>query len=183
MSNLQNYGQTKSKVSSMINTMLSVFIVLLVIVIVLLLFVITPMTVSGSSMSPTYTNNDKVVVLKVGYSLEKGDIVVFKRPDSDEPPIKRIVATSGDVVKFDTQLMTFTINGKVLDDYAQTTGYADGYFDSSQTDFLKALISTGITVADDEVFVLGDNRNNSYDSHIYGCIKTDWIVGKVILQY
>lgn len=180
---MQNYGQTKSKVSTIINTLLSIIIVLLVIIIALLLFVITPMTVSGSSMSPTYANNDKVVVLKVGYQLQKGDIVVFKRPDSDEPPIKRIVATSGDVVKFDTQLMTFTINGEVLDDYAQNTGYALGYFDSTDTQLLRTLTSTGITVADDEVFVLGDNRNNSYDSHVYGCIKIDWIVGKVILQY
>ena len=54
---------------------------------------------------------------------------------------------------------------------------------SGDKEVYAALTTTGITVGEDQLFVLGDNRNDSLDSHIYGCIEQDWIVGKVILNY
>lgn len=47
----------------------------------------------------------------------------------------------------------------------------------------EALCSDGITVGENEYFVLGDNRAISKDSHEYGCIQADWLTGKVVLQY
>ena len=92
----------KSKFARAFDITLSVIIALLVVLIVVLLFVATPMTVSGDSMYPSLHDGDKVVVLKVGASIERGDIVVFERPGGSEPPVKRVIGMPGDVIRFDS---------------------------------------------------------------------------------
>ena len=178
---LDNGNEKKSRRLNLINVALSVIIVLLVLVIITLLFFVTPMSVSGRSMYPTYDTGDKVLLAKVGFSLDRGDVIVFKIPGNDSPPIKRIVGLPGDVIYFDIDKMDYTVNGKPIDDYAEKTGYDSNYFMSG--DVSAALTTTGIPVGENQLFVLGDNRNDSLDSHIYGCIEQDWIVGKVILNY
>lgn len=180
---LDNGNKKKSRRLNLINVALSVIIVLLVLVIITLLFFVTPMSVSGRSMYPTYDTGDKVLLAKVGYSLDRGDVIVFRIPDNDSPPIKRIVGLPGDVIYFDIDKMDYTVNGKPIDDYAEKTGYDSNYFMSGDKEVYAALTTTGITVGENQLFVLGDNRNDSLDSHIYGCIEQDWIVGKVILNY
>lgn len=174
--------RTRGKMSTAVNITLSVIIVILIMVIATLLFVLTPMTVSGDSMNPSFNDGNRVLVLKLGYTLQKGDVVVFSRPGSNKPPIKRIIGMPGDVITFDTLIMNYRINGEELTDYVEVT-YSPNYFSPTEHDVFVALTTTGITVGEDEYFVLGDNRNNSQDSHVYGCIKQDWIKGKVILQY
>ena len=92
----------KSKFARAFDITLSVIIALLVVLIVVLLFVATPMTVSGDSMYPSLRDGDKVVVLKVGASIERGDIVVFERPGGNDPPVKRVIGMPGDVIRFDS---------------------------------------------------------------------------------
>ena len=48
---------------------------------------------------------------------------------------------------------------------------------------LAAQLKEGLVIQDGELFVLGDNRNNSYDSHSYGAIQSEWLVGKVVNVY
>lgn len=169
--------------SDIINIILSAIIVLLVLIIVVLVFFLTPMSVSGQSMHPSYESGDRILVSKVGYSVNRGDVVVFKIPGNDSPPIKRVIGLPGDVVYFDIETMDYTVNGEKVDDFATSTGYNSNYFSSSNHDVYIALTTTGITVGENQLFVLGDNRNISNDSHIYGCIERDWLVGKVILHY
>ena len=179
----ENELKKKNRRADIINILLSAIIVLLVVVIVTLLFFLTPMTVSGQSMYPTYDEGDRILLSKVGYTLERGDIVVFKIPDNDNPPIKRIIGMPGDVIFFDLGTMDYTVNGEKLDDFASETGYSAEYFYNADRAVIDALTTTGRTVGENELFVLGDNRNVSKDSHVYGCIDMDWIVGKVILNY
>lgn len=176
-------SQLRPRRADILNILLSVVIVLLVLIIVTLIFFVTPMTVSGRSMYPTYSSGDRILLSKIGYSVNRGDIVVFKIPGNDAPPIKRVIAMPGDVVYFDISIMDYTVNGEPVDDYATTTGYSSNYFASSEHDVYIALTTTGITVGENQLFVLGDNRNISRDSHVYGCIQADWLVGKVILHY
>ena len=173
----------KSKFARAFDITLSVIIALLVVLIVVLLFVATPMTVSGESMYPSLHDGDKVVVLKVGASIERGDIVVFERPGGSEPPVKRVIGMPGDVIRFDSAQRAYFVNGERLDDFALDGGYPADYLALSAPEVRAALTGEGITVGEDEYFVLGDNRAISKDSHEYGCIKKDWITGKVILQY
>lgn len=173
----------KKRRADIINVFLSIVIVLLVAVIVTLIFFITPMTVSGQSMYPTYDSGDRILLSKVGYSLNRDDIIVFKIPGNDKPPVKRVIGLPGDVIHFDIDTMDYTVNGKPLDDYATTYGYSVNYFMQSEPAVYVELTTTGITVGENQLFVLGDNRNDSNDSHVYGCIDRDWVVGKVILHY
>lgn len=174
----------RSRRVNVVNVVLSAVIVVLLLVIVTLVFFITPMQVSGQSMYPTFHDGDKVLLAKVGYTIGRGDVVVFRIPGSDAPPIKRVIGLPGDVIFFDITLMDFTVNGEPFDTYAKDGGYADSYFDTSEFEVFDALTTyPGITVGENQLFVLGDNRNISKDSHVYGCIERDWITGKVILSY
>ncbi len=175
--------KTKSKPGKAFDITLSVIIVLLVALIVVLLFVATPMTVSGGSMIPTLHDGDKVVVLRVGETISRGDIIVFERPGGTDPPVKRVVGMPGDRIEYDLAERTWYINGEAYLDFAPEGGYPSTYFKDSYAQVVAALTSGGIVVGEDEYFVLGDNRAISKDSHDYGCIKSDWITGKVILQY
>ena len=71
------------------------------------------------------------------------------------------------------------------EDYTKELSYNSNYFSSTSQnlDVHTLLITTGITVGEDELFVLGDNRNNSKDSHCYGCIKKDMLIGKYVFKY
>ncbi|MEG1608253.1 MAG: signal peptidase I [Clostridia bacterium] len=185
--NKHNQSQTKKeKMLTIVNRLLIAIIILLLTAIILFVFVITPMKVSGNSMQNTLQNNDKIVILKVGNKLQRGDIVVFKKPSEKQPPIKRIIAVGGEVVKFDVTSNHWTINGVQLEEtyaFFDNNGcYALDYFALTNLEVKTQLLGEGLKVGDDELFVLGDNRNISYDSHIYGCIKTDWIKGKLLNQ-
>lgn len=179
----QRDTQPSRRRADILNILLSVVIVLLVLIIVTLIFFVTPMSVSGQSMYPTYDSGDRILLSKIGYSVNRGDVVVFRIPGNDSPPIKRVIGLPGDVVYFDIGIMDYTVNGKPIDDFATSTGYKANYFSVSEHDVYTALTTTGVTVGENQLFVLGDNRNISNDSHVYGCIEKDWLVGKVILNY
>ena len=117
----------KSKFARAFDITLSVIIALLVVLIVVLLFVATPMTVSGESMYPSLRDGDKVVVLKIGASIERGDIVVFERPGGSDPPVKRVIGMPGDVIRFDSAQRAYFVNGERLDDFAPEDGYPADY--------------------------------------------------------
>ena len=88
--------------------------------------------------------------------------------------IKRVIGLPGDTIEIrdvsGVQAMLYR-NGEVVNDYVMTlAGYGFGGVHPGTW-----------TVGDGELFVLGDNRNNSYDSEDYGCIKAEWLMGKVLL--
>ena len=88
--------------------------------------------------------------------------------------IKRVIGLPGDTIEIravsGAQAMLYR-NGEVVNDFVMNTrGFTIGG------------VTPGTwTVGEGELFVLGDNRNNSYDSEDYGCIKQDWLMGKVLL--
>lgn len=116
-------------------------------------FIFTLVQVSGPSMENTMFTGDRLVVTKLGYEPKQGDIVVLV-PDQhpDEPYIKRVIATEGQTVDIDYR------NGIV---------YVDG--NVYEEDYIKAPTTAGydvkfpITVPEDCVFVMGDNRPASHD--------------------
>ena len=154
-------------------------------------FAVEPRYIPSLSMYPTFDVGDQLFVEKVsnkwfGRAVQRGDVVVFSPPQAlldiltkeygdsaeikpKEALIKRVVATEGDraQVKRDGKLY---INGKIQDDSftkEDTANYKYG----------------PITVPKDNVLVLGDNRNESLDGHIWGCLPTDNIIGRAICVY
>ena len=127
--------------------------------------------VDGSSMLPTLEDGELVVVNRLAYvfgaQAKRGDIVVFDSPLApEEDLIKRVIGLSGDEIKIEA--------GQV---YINGTPLEEPYISESPA-------YSGIwQIEDGCVFVLGDNRNDSSDSHSWGPLATKDIVGKAILIY
>lgn len=126
--------------------------------------------VDGFSMRPTLDDGEFVLVSKLSYrfgEFERGDIVVFHFPlNPEEELVKRIIGLPGDQVTVqDNQLY---VNGQLLNEpyIAQAPVYSGSW-----------------TVTEGQLFVLGDNRNNSNDSKDWGLLPQENVVGKAVLIY
>lgn len=126
--------------------------------------------VDGSSMEPTLHSGEFVIVNKLTYKLgqpEIGDVVVFHYPrDPEQEYIKRVIGLPGDQVLISDGKVY--INGQMLEE-----------------DYINSPPAYQATweVPDDSLFVLGDNRNNSADSHSWGPVPLNYVVGKAVLVY
>lgn len=126
--------------------------------------------VDGFSMRPTLENGEYVLVNKIAFrsSLpEYGDIIVFHFPiDPKQDFIKRVIGLPGDEVSVrDSKVI---VNG-----YSLTEPYIAA----------APLYAGSWVVPEGQVFVLGDNRNNSSDSHSWGAVPMENVVGKALVIY
>ncbi len=172
MENFQNKNKLKLKDS--VFDWLSAIIFAVVIVVLLFTFTIRTVSVSGTSMLPTFKNGDTLVMCRLYSKPQCGDIVVLTKPvNGEEPLIKRIIATEGQEINIDFEKGEVYVDGKLLNEpYISqiTTRSADMTF--------PKIVPEGC------VFVLGDNRNNSLDSrwsHV-GMIDERYIAGKIIYR-
>ena len=128
--------------------------------------------VLGSSMYATLYNNDLLVASKISYKLhqpQRGDIIIFKPPDPDVRDfIKRVIAVPGDRLRIDHG--TVYINGEVLEEpYLPEKWTYNNSWPATGQDYV---------VPPDHYFVMGDNRNHSSDSRVFGAIDASSILGK-----
>ena len=126
--------------------------------------------VDGFSMVPTLQDGEYILVSKLSYKTgtpARGDIIVFSLPtDQRQDLIKRVIGLPGETVSI--QNGTVSINGKILTEtyIAQEPQYNGEW-----------------TVPDGQLFVLGDNRNNSKDSHQWRFLPMENVIGKAIIIY
>jgi signal peptidase I len=127
--------------------------------------------VEGSSMVPTFSHGDFLIVNRMAYrwgELERGDVIVFPYPGNPEDDyIKRVIALPGDTFQIENGRVF--VNGILLEE-----PYVSG---PSLRDFPQ------LAVPPQTVFVLGDNRNDSSDSRAWGPLQVDDILGKAVLRY
>jgi signal peptidase I len=126
--------------------------------------------VDGYSMLPTLEDGEFVLVSKVNYQIgdvERGDIIVFHFPmDPEQELIKRVIGLPGDFVS--VQNGAVSVNGRALvEPYIAAPPAYTGEW----------------TVPQGHLFVLGDNRNDSSDSHSWGYLPFEKVVGKAIVIY
>lgn len=122
------------------------------------------------SMQPTFYEGDVLLVNKLAYKVGKmhtGDVVIFHNPnDLAEDYIKRLIGKPGDTVRVAGGVVY--VNDVALDEpYIKEKPYYSGEWQ----------------VPLDEVFVLGDNRNMSSDSHSWGFVPLNDLVGKALVTY
>ena len=126
--------------------------------------------VDGASMEPTLQSGEFVIVNKLAYLFGEpttGDVIVFHFPrDPGQEYIKRIIGLPGDRVEIKNGEVY--VNDQVLDeDYIAASPVYE--------DILEVPV--------DSLFVLGDNRNNSSDSHNWGPVPLDYVIGKATFVY
>jgi signal peptidase I len=126
--------------------------------------------VDGQSMLPTLNTGEFVIVNKLAYKVgnpKYGDIIVFHFPrDPEQEYIKRVIGLPGDQIVISQKQVQ--VNGTVLEEPYITD---------------PPLYEADWTVPDNSLFVLGDNRNNSSDSHNWGPVPMDYVVGKALFIY
>lgn len=165
-------AQSKRKRSGFLRIVVDIFetLVLSVVLFVGVNIISARIRVDGDSMVPTLISGEYVVVNRLSYRLgnpHRGDIIVFHFPRNPaEEYIKRIIGLPGDVIE--VMDGSVYINGQPLD---------ERYLD------VKVNYTGKWEVPQGQLFVLGDNRNNSSDSHDWGTVPMDYVVGKAVMVY
>ncbi|MBE9177981.1 signal peptidase I [Oculatella sp. LEGE 06141] len=150
----------------------------LTLAIVIRLFIAEPRYIPSDSMMPTLEIGDRLVVEKLSYrfrSPQAGDIIVFDPParlqefgyTTDQAFIKRIIGQPG-----------------------QTVEVRDGTVYVNQQPLIEPYIAAPpayelnlVTVPEGQFFVMGDNRNNSNDSHVWGFLPAENIIGRAVFRF
>ena len=144
-------------------------------------FVVEPMRVPSASMAPTLQPGDRVLTNKFVYDFAnpaKGDLVVFESVDErkDEEIVKRVVGLPGDEISVQQGVLLVN-DEQPYEPYLATQ-------EESPAHETPGVSSFGPTVVPrDHVFVMGDNRTNSYDSRFFGPVPEENLVGEVSTRF
>lgn len=155
---------------------LEIFVYSAIAVVLIFTFGFRLTNVMGPSMEDTLIQDEKLLISNLFYEPEQGDIVVFHELGYyNEPIVKRVIATEGQVVDIDFSTWTVTVDGvPVEEDYRKLTS-------GSQ---LTSDYTYPMTVPENCLFVMGDNRNHSADSRsaLIGFVDCRQILGRVICR-
>jgi signal peptidase I len=141
-------------------------------------FFVQAFWIPSPSMAPTLEVGDRVLVNKLAYrthEVRRGDLIVFERPPETshgtegeiKDLIKRVIAVGGDTIE--GRNGEVYVNGELIDEPYIVDG-------TPTTDLDREVIPEGM------VFVMGDNRQNSEDSRVFGPIDEDTIVGRAVIK-
>ncbi|WP_297214177.1 MULTISPECIES: signal peptidase I [Thermodesulfovibrio] len=156
-------------------------------------YIIQAFKIPSGSMIPTLLIGDHLLVTKFIYGVKPpftenkilvidkpkiGDIIVFKYPeDPSRDFIKRVIAVGGDTVEIKNKKVF--VNGiELKESYAR---YTDAYMHPSELDPRDNL--GPIKVPEGKLFVMGDNRDHSYDSRFWGFVDLKDVRGKALIIY
>jgi signal peptidase I len=148
-------------------------------------FVFQQFYISGPSMQTTLYDNNRVLVNKLSYKLHgigRGDVVVFDRVTTNggtvnhDDLIKRVIALGGDTLEI--KKCVVYLNGVALEEKYLDAG------DVAQSDLNSLCRVANLkeqTIPDGKIFVMGDNRSESFDSRMFGPIDEDLVVGRAFM--
>ncbi len=136
--------------------------------------------VEGGSMRPTLEGGDTLGGTYFDTKPAPGDIVILHRIDAapyDKPSVKRVIAVGGQTVDIDFSAWILTVDGeRVSEDYRWL---------NPERELLKSEIPLPVTLGENEIFVMGDNRNASADSRQseIGPVDTRCVVGRAVARF
>jgi len=165
----------------------------LILALVIRAFIIQAFKIPSGSMIPTLLIGDHILVNKFLYGTKipftdkkiliirkpvKGDIIVFKYPENPQKDfIKRVIATEGDIIE-EREKIVYLNENMISEPYAVHYDRYLRYGGNDPRDNFGPLI-----VPKDKVFVMGDNRDQSYDSRYWGFVDMKEIRGKALIIY
>lgn len=159
-----------------IKDIVQVIVFALILTFILRTFVVEARQIPSGSMLPTLQVGDRLLVDKIVYRLkgyERFDIIVFSPPPGAQVGevkndlIKRVIAIPGDTIQ--------VIGGKVL---LNGEPLMEAYIENA-----PAYSYGPVTIPEEAVFVMGDNRNNSFDSHAWGFLPIENIKGRAFFRF
>ncbi len=164
-------GSVKKGVLSILYEYVEAFLLAMILLVVLFTFCFRVAGVVGTSMEPTLSNGDRLILKAHFYEPSYGDIVVVNRY-TDEPLIKRVIAVEGDTLRIDAETGAVYRDGVMLNET-----YIKG------VTLLKDMTGE-VTVPQGYVFLMGDNRSVSKDSRNeeIGMIRVEDIIGCAVLR-
>ena len=145
-----------------------------VVIFIIFCFLFRVVQVSGNSMLETLHSGDWLIVSHAGGDFQHGDIVVATSPTYEGGPvIKRVIGVEGDEIFIDFQRGEVLVNGVVLD---------EPYINTPTN--VRYDVEFPVTVPENCVFLMGDNRNGSLDSRstVIGMVDEEYILGRVITR-
>lgn len=156
---------------------LGVVVIAIAVALIVKLFVIQAFSIPSESMVSTLKVNDRVLVNKLSYDahdLNRGDVVVFDRPEGlpagpDDPKdlIKRVIGLPGDTL--------MTRDGSV---YVNDRRLEEPYLPEGTMSYD---IDRPVVVPEGQVFLMGDNRERSSDSRVFGTVDVDTVIGRAFM--
>lgn len=140
-------------------------------------FLVQPFYVKGASMEPNFQDHEYLIIDEISYRFEapqRGEIVVFRPPvDQDQYFIKRVIGLPGETVEITNGKITIYNKayptGRILDESA----YLEAPFSGDMRP---------VTMKEGEYFLMGDNRDASFDSRGFGPVKKEALVGRVWIR-
>ncbi len=192
--NNSSYSENQENIFDFLLEMVKMFALAVVIIVPIKLFLFQPFIVRGISMEPTFSESEYLITNEFGYKytninllgkklfdvnpskeFSRHDVVVFRSPVKEkEFYIKRIIGLSGETIEVKDGAVTIYNDeikeGKILDESAylpegrKTNGFSK------------------VTLAENEYYVMGDNRSHSSDSRSFGPVNKNEFIGKVLLR-
>ncbi len=177
-------SNTKSTFISEVLDFLKSLAILLVIYLVIKTYIAQPFIVRGQSMEENFQDGDYLVVDELSYRFRepnRGEVVVFNTrfissTSRGEFYIKRLIGLPGERVVIDR---TGTVR-IFSDQFPDGLTLEEPYLSPGTDTFVPEVVD--ITLGEDEFFVMGDNRDNSSDSRVWGALPLDYIVGKPFVR-
>ena len=181
----QPSASTNGQGLQLIREWVTVLVVALVIAITVRSLILQQFYISGPSMETTMFQDNRVLVNKLSYRLHdihRGDVVVFDRVTVDgevvqhDDLIKRVIGLSGETISIkDCQIF---IDGKLL-----AEPYLNDYdlAQSSVDDRCRVPMMDETLIPENHLFVMGDNRPQSFDSRMFGSIEQNLVVGRAFV--
>ena len=167
----------KNSVATFIFELIKVVLISVAIVVPVRYFLIQPFLVKGASMEPNFHDKEYLIINEIGYRIDppqRGDVVVIRYPkDPKQYFLKRVIGLPNETIKINDGEV-FIYNSENPQGFRLEESYLEEGVDTYG--------AIDVSLKGNEYFVLGDNRQFSLDSRIFGTVDKNLIVGRAWIR-
>lgn len=148
-------------------------------------WVALPLHVPSASMEPALQRGDRILVrrtfdseARLAEQLDRGDVLVFRAPRPGDPlVVKRVIGLPGETIESRDGIIAIDNERVLVERWLPEQERLPGTTAAETVDIPRTRL------ADDEVYLLGDNRDSSIDSREFGPVSLDRVVGRVLARF